>query len=348
MKKVAILTLNGNYNCGNKLQNYALLHTIKKMGLKVYTIWKYSGDYLFPIKSWLKAIVPLKRLKRFCSFQKFTNKYLNVKYYKLSDEIKDNFDYFIVGSDQVWNYTFKSFSSDYFLPFSSREKNISYAASIGVDEVIDVYQHLFREGLNNFKAISVRENSAQQIVKELTEREDVQVVLDPTMLLDKEEWRKIAKKPKLLHNTKYILTYFLGNLSSERKKEIERVAKENDCEIINLLNKNDQFYNCGPREFLFLEQNAFLICTDSFHSSVFAILFDRSFLVFDREDEKANMSSRLDTLLSKFKLEDRKYNGKITEEDLKHDYTEVYKILEEERKKSLDFLKNALGVEEDE
>ena len=94
-----------------------------------------------------------------------------------------------------------------------------------------------------------------------------------------------------------------GELSKERKDEIERIAKENDCEIINILDKNSPFYVCGPSEFLYLEKHAFLICTDSFHSSVFAILYNRPFVIFDREDKEENMGSRLDTLINKFKFQ---------------------------------------------
>ena len=92
---------------------------------------------------------------------------------------------------------------------------------------------------------------------------------------------------------------------------------------------------------MYLEKNAFLICTDSFHSCIFAILFNTPFLVFDREDNNVSMNSRIETLLNKFKLDDRKFTGKITYQNLKKDYIEAYKILEIEKKKSYEFLKNA-------
>lgn len=167
------------------------------------------------------------------------------------------------------------------------------------------------------------------------------------MLLTVEEWNKNLKKPKQLNTNKYIVNYFLGDLSEERRKEIKRIAKENNCEIINLLDKNSPFYQSGPDEFLYLEKNAFLVCTDSFHSCVFAILFNRPFIVFDREDTKIKkMNSRLETLLKKFQLEDRWYKGAIGKELLDVDYSKAYKILEEERKKGYDFLKTVLDLKE--
>ena len=140
------------------------------------------------------------------------------------------------------------------------------------------------------------------------------------------------------------MNYFLGELSETRKKEIDRIAIENNCEIINILDKNSPFYQTGPSEFLYLEKNAFLICTDSFHSSVFAVLYNRPFIVFDREDSLVSMNSRIETLINKFNLKNRKFTGKITEENLQHDYTEAYEILEIERQKSNEFLKKALDI----
>ena len=195
---------------------------------------------------------------------------------------------------------------------------------------------------NNFDAISVREDAGKEILKDLGYKGDVSVLVDPTMLLTASEWDEVSKKPEMLKTDKYILNYFLGDLSKERVNEIQRVAKENDCEVINILDKNSPFYECGPSEFLYLEKHAFLICTDSFHSSVFAVLYNRPFIVFDREQENvANMNSRLDTLISKLKLKNRKYNNKcITYENMNHDYTEAYKQLEIERRKSKEFLNN--------
>ena len=273
--------------------------------------------------------------------------YLN--YHKINNA-NNKYDKFIVGSDQVWNYTFKGFKDIFFLNFSNKEKNIAFSASVGVDKIENNYIDRFTKGLENIKHISVREEKAKEILEPLCPNKDIQVVLDPTMLLTSDEWDKIAKKPKQLkkyNNKKYILNYFLGELSEERKKEIERIAEENDCFIINILDKNDPFYTTGPSEFLYLEKNAFLICTDSFHSSVFAILYNTPFLIFDREQNGVeSMNSRIDTLLSKFNLNDRKFNKKIKKEQLKCNYAEAYKILEEERKKSLNFLKKALDITE--
>ena len=350
MKKIGILTLNGNNNFGNKLQNYALKFYLEKYNYRVETIWFYNNlkSRISPI---IKKFFPAKKsYKRENIFENFTKKYLNRKYYH-NCMIDNYYDKFIVGSDQVWNYEFSGVKKDFdrfCLNFSNKEKNISYAASIGTEKISSEFKDKFKNNLKNIKYISVREKQAEEELKKITKRDDIKTLIDPTMLLEAEDWERILKKPKQLNNCqKYILNYFLGDLSDEKKSEIERIAKENNCAIINVLDKSDPLYITGPEEFLYLEKNAFLICTDSFHSSVFAILFNRPFIVFERESKGcSSMNSRIETLLTKFKLENRKYNGKkITNKILEHDYKDAYKILEKERKKSEEFLKKALDIE---
>lgn len=341
-KKIAILTLHDYTNYGNRLQNYALSTIIKRYAKNVKSIYKTNS--LSTVKEGIKIILGLflKEYRRRNIFRTFTKKYIPEGSYK-SKEIQK----VIIGSDQIWNPEEVKNNPLYMSKEILSKNALSYAASFGVSEINQLwYKSLIRENLSkqNINHVSVREDSGKKIIEDLTGRKDVEVLVDPTMLLTAEEWDKISKKPKRLKTKKYILSYFLGNQSESRRKEIEKIAKENNCQIINILDKNDPFYTCGPSEFLYLEKHAFLICTDSFHSSVFAILYNRPFVVFEREQKDiANMNSRLDTLINKFKLKNRRYNGiNITNENLNHDYSEAYKILEIERKKSIDFLNKAL------
>ena len=355
-RKIGIVTLIGNFNFGNRLQNYATQQYINKsIDADVETILNYP-----PLNNIKITIVDfIKLLKLRCKFFKHSLCFEKNREFKLFNKNiifskkefkyrkKHNFyyDYLVIGSDQVWNPAtgFKCLDLG---DFREGMKVLSFATSLGVSKITrKIDSNYVRSRLNSFIAISVREDSGKKIIEELTGRKDVEVLVDPTMLLTSDEWDKVSKKPKNYPKKKYILNYFLGNLSEERKKEIERIAKENDCEIVNIMDKKDPLYVSGPSEFLYLEKHAFLICTDSFHSSVFAILYDRPFVIFDREGSKENMGTRLDTLLSKFNLKNRRYNGKhITKENLEHDYTEAYKILEQERKKSERFLKRALDI----
>ena len=344
MKKVGILTLNGNFNVGNRLQNYALKKALENLGVKVETIWFTTPKE--NIKRNIKNIAfKVLNYKKKINFINFSKKNLNIKYY-MNSRISDKYDYIIVGSDQVWNYNFPGFSSKLFLDFSPYEKNISYAASIGISEIADNYKDMFVKGINNIKSISVREDRAKEIVEELVPEKNAEVVVDPTMLLNSEEWDKLSRVPKKIPSKKFIFTYFLGDLSETRKNEIETFAKENDYEIVNILDKNNPYYDCGPNEFLYFEKNAELVCADSFHASVFAIIYNRPLIIFDREDKEERMGSRIDTLINKLKLKNVRYEGKITKDNLVQDYTEANSIIVKEKQKSFEFLKKALAEKE--
>ena len=367
MKKVGIVTIVDYDNYGNRLQNYAVQEVLKERNLEVETIINRT-QYLYErnlkkrilkkIKIYTNKILGKKSEKenpeRKEAFMRFTNQNIKETSYKIDNQNiakhqneLNKFDYIVIGSDQIWNPEFRRGSDLDFGLLNKEATKISFSASFGISEINKRARDKFAKGINNIDYLSVRESAGQKIIKDLTDR-DSEVLVDPTMMLNVDKWEKSIIKPEKLGNRKYILNYFLGELSKEKKCEIERIAKENDCDIINILDKNDIFYSSGPSEFLYLEKNAFLVCTDSFHSCIFAILFNTPFIVFNREDKVKSMNSRIETLLSKFQLEDRKNNGIITEDFLKHDYAEAYKILEEEREKSNKFLDNALSNNEGE
>lgn len=362
MKKIGIITISDDNNYGNRLQNYATQEIVKKLNFECFTLKNHvrcnqkSNRFKIYITLILKEsqdfINRMKRISRYKNFKTFNK---NVKFYKKiitsvnAKKIEKQFKYFICGSDQIWNLTFRRSTYIDMLDFTSDNKKIAFSPSFGVSDIDNKYGEDLKKSLLGFKFLSTREDAGRDIIEKFTGRKDVEVLIDPTMLLTSEEWDKVSKKPKMLKTDKFILNYFLGDLSEKRKKEIDRIAKENNCKVINILDKNDPFYECGPSEFLYLEKNAFLICTDSFHSSVFAILYNRPFIIFNREQEGiVSMNSRIETLLSKFKLENREYNNElITKENLNHDYSEAYKILEKEREKSINFLMEALDIKDD-
>lgn len=360
--KVGIITITSGENYGNRLQNYAVEKVLNNLGIQAETIKNYGEnreDCLKKIKKYIKNVAKktifLKKYKyqniRSKNFKKFNRKFIKSSKFSVANtnipsNLNDSYDFFICGSDQIWNSNFKENAYVNFLGFANKEKTIAFAPSFGSSSIKNDRINEYSSYLRNIKYLSVREEAGKKIVEELTGRNDVEVLVDPTMLLSADEWDKVSKKPKQLKTDRYILNYFLGELSEHRKKEIERIAKENSCEIINILDKNSGFYETGPSEFLYLEKNAFLICTDSFHSCVFAIIYNRPFVVFDREDKNISMNSRIETLISKFELENRKFDGEITEKNLEHDYTNAYKILEKEKEKSYRFLLKALNLEE--
>lgn len=366
MKKVAIITLQG-CNYGNRLQNYAVQQQFKNRNVEVFTLknTKLLNSKKYGLKNNLRLFLSILKSeicrngayrftngcctnKRVSKFLKFNKKYIDYSPKIFSFNRSSNYDLYVVGSDQVWNPYF-GLDDLGLLNFNiPNYKKIAFSASFGVDSIPHCFREKYITGLKNFNYISVRETKARDLIKSLIGRDDACVLVDPTMLLTSDEWDKISNKPCQLDNIekdRYILLYFLGDFSESRRIEIDKFAKKYDCHIINILDKNDPFYESGPSEFLYLEKHAFLICTDSFHSCVFAILYNRPFVVFEREQSGVeNMNSRIDTLINKFNLKDRKYNGKnITKSNLNHDYTEAYKILDNEREKSNDFLNKVLS-----
>lgn len=348
MKKVGVITLNGNYNFGNRLQTYAMQEVLKRYTNSVDNIWVADKEkFDFHTK---KRLFPEDNANRkFNVFCEFTNKYINNKRVDSLNDIDTNaYDYFIVGSDQIWNPTFPFFDYDkMFLTFSKdKNKNIAYAASIGIHDIPEEHIECFKNGPDNFKSISVREENAKRIIEDLNKRKDTHVVIDPTMILPAKTWDEIAKKPSgLADREKYILTCFLGEFSKEHREEINNIAQKNNWKIINLMDEDDPCYCCGPQEFLYLEKHAEVICTDSFHSCVFGIIYNRPFIIYDRvSDDVIPMNARIDTLIKMFQLKNRLYIDSINEENLTCDYTEANSILKEEQYKALSFIENALDI----
>lgn len=354
MKKIGVITINDFNNYGNRLQCYAVQCCLESMGYVVENIFNtYSCDG-FIVNSGRKLIRQMRDFRRrnivAVRKQNFAEFNQNIRFSKdriingrFDNKISDRYDFFITGSDQVWNPYDSGRSEIDFLTFASEEKRISFSASMGVEKIPDQMRKKYREYLKDYHRISVREETAKMIIEELTGRTDVEVLVDPTMLLTAKEWEKVSEKPDIPYHSRYILAYFLGGMGA-RAAVIKSIAEMYSCDIIDIYDMNSAFYTCGPQHFLELEKNAFLICTDSFHSAVFAFLFNRPFIVFDRENTKFNMDSRMETFLSKFGLQQSKYRvDRDVDQYFNWNYTAGYETLEKEREKARRFLANALS-----
>lgn len=355
--KIGIVTLYGYFNFGNRLQNYALQEVVKELGHDVETIVFEKNNK--SIKSKLKNVIikengkhKLKALNdiiRENKIKKFSNNLIKVKKYseKLlfeGNQIDKSYDKFIVGSDQVWNPTFwrKNVNTvefnEFFLHFASDNKKVSYAASFGIKELPEWWNDNISKELNTFSSISVREEAGADIVKKSINKE-VPVVLDPTMLLSSEQW--INKLQLEDNKSDYIVCFFIGERNEETKAYIKELEKK--YTIIDLMDiSKSKYYRSSPRDFLNYIKNAKYVLTDSFHAVVFSIIFKTKFLVFGRiTKNNSNMNSRIETLLKRFNLQDRIFNGNKVDIE-KCDFTYSEDILKEEKIKSIDYLKNAL------
>ncbi|WP_432354369.1 polysaccharide pyruvyl transferase family protein [Sporosarcina sp. A2] len=379
MKKIGILTINDYTNYGNRLQNYASQEVLNALGFQVETIINttmhlesnnegtfklqrlnklrnYSAIELinkmkfkiFSLRNSKKIIIAKKEKRK--NFIEFTKHNIKETKYTISDnnipnDLTVEYDFFVTGSDQVWNPNFERFSGVDFLSFAPKYKRIAYAPSFGISELPTENKKLYKEWLSEMSSVSVREQAGAKIIKELTGR-DAEVLIDPTLMLTKEQWLSIAMESEFKPKKKYILTYFLGNQTSENRKSIKRIAQINDLDIVNLADIYDiKRYTADPSEFIDYINSASLVLTDSFHGAVFSTLLKTPFVVYNREGSLPSMNSRIDTLTSKFKLESRKAeNIEKNEQILNADYSHVDEILQFEREKALIYLKNALDV----
>lgn len=365
--KIAICTINDYGNYGNRLQNYALQKTIEAMGNDVITIRNMTNpDRVIGIKSKIRrqfgdnSMLTLS-LKKFFSifsrakrldynrkvrFLSFTKMNIKESSFKINEKSKNfnfdkNIDCYIIGSDQVWNYSFPRFSKFDFVEYSNKPK-ISYAASFGVNEIPNNLKEFYKAGLNGIDYISVRENSGKDIVSNLTGTEAT-VVLDPTLLLSKEDWQEIStKKP---YSVKFIVVYFLDEISKDDFAYIQKFAKSHNYVIKRMFFREDEeLWESGPDEFINLFSQAEAVFTDSFHAVAFSIIFNKYFEVFERNFKGPSMNSRIDTLLDDLDLADRWHSKSGNAKEI--DYAKTMELLDIRKKESLSFLENSLkGVE---
>lgn len=339
--KVAIITIVSR-NYGNRLQNYALQSVLEILGYSAETLRRESKPK--GIKQYAKTIVQMLLQTKGQKFKKFDKNIHFAKSVVTRDSYPDNvnkqYKYFIVGSDQVWNpyYDFVAGRCD-FLEFARENQKISYAASFGVGEIPPERKIEYAKHLKTFKAISVREKQGAKIVEELVNRK-VAVVLDPTLLLGESKWKKVEKKPLFYPKKKYVFVYALGDKTDRFQDKIKQLREKYEIFDVGSLQENGKELPVGPSEFLYLIRNAEEVLTDSFHATVFSIIFHKKFVTFNRSG--LNMNSRIESLAELVGAKDRLTECGDLNCEIEIDYANVDEILEEERRKSIDFLKNAL------
>ena len=387
-KKVGIVTLQGEDNFGNVLQNFAVQTIIESLGYKAFTlnnktlcgfpipiyayvsIWsklrfKYIVYYLkekIGIQS-VGDLSPLRLAKSLKELKKI-NKLENLRHKKFEKNKKENNHYinlsieaamyakeefedyyaFITGSDQVWNPNFSTVSGVNFLRFAPEHKRIAFAASFGVDQIPKRRTKIYSKWMKEIPSISVREKVGVKIVKMLTNCEAAHL-LDPTFSVTKEQWEQYAKKPDYkLDKKQYVLIYFLGDKTREYNSWIREYAEKNRLLLVSVHDIHmPEFFCADPSEFVWLIANAAVVFTDSFHGMALSINLNIPFLVFERKEIGKSMSSRIESVLSGFGLEQYLYHKKYIYEDvLKINYEKVNGKIKDERARTLSWIGEAL------
>lgn len=362
--KVAIVTINEEKaNYGNRLQNYATVKIMHKLGaatvdtlciektkksiqkMKAREMLQRFSGYRLPGDKQFWKFYAAKNIR----FEKFSQKYTPYRFIDTVDKLKNDYDFFVVGSDQVWNPNWfnnhKLKKELYLLTFAEPQQKVCMAPSFGVSQLSDEWKVVFSEALRSFPYLSVREQSGAELIYDLTGRE-AKVVIDPTLMLSKDEWMSIEKKPKNIDTTKkYVLTYFLGKRTEKQDLYIKQMSMKFGLKVYDLLDiSNRALFIADPREFIYLIHHAEIVLTDSFHACVFSFIFDKPFQAFRREGAGNMLFSRISNLLNTFALTDKESTYSLEKSIFNHNYDIGKKVLATEQKSSEAFLRDSMGL----
>ena len=376
--KVALLTMHRPLNFGSCLQTYATLEFLKDNGYSPFVVdYCYPNDYHkreapYFVKNhaapqhksiWYRIINKLcqyfilrnssiSKNDKFKSF--FLEKVSISQEYKNHEQLINNppeADIYIVGSDQVWNPMFLGNDSTFLLDWvPAQKRKISYASSFSIKKLPDQYKNMYKKYLSQFMHISIREQSS--IIPDLLNF-NPQIVLDPTFLLDKNQWLTVTKGPSKIKGN-YILCYLLTysfnpypyayDLIAKVKRETGYQVVILDGAPIDVLKGYHVLCDCGPEDFLNLFQNASFVITSSFHGTAFAINFGIPF--YSILNDVKSLDNRQVSILSMFGLIEQCAVEKNTDVNLikypNLDFKKISETLEFYRGKSKEYFINAL------
>ncbi len=377
MKKIGILTLYyKNYNYGGLLQAFALQKVIEELGTEAKQIsYILDSGYpgyrhaLFVIRKKLADVYHILKFgswqfqfdKRRKALDRFANAIPHTRRVtaKTIGKLNDEFDFFVFGSDQIWNPI--GWQPTLFGDFADSDKTkISYAASVAREELTE-NEFIYMGGyFNGFKSISIREQNATNYIKERFSDLNIECMPDPVFLLSKDEWmdtiNNICEKQPIDSN--YIVGYFLGNGTDDRSIAInyaESIKKR--IIFFSHINKKDYKWEvehsdlltgaCGPIEFIKCIHEADLILTDSFHGVAMSMILEKPFYVLPRfqNGDKRSMNSRITSILKKTGLEHRFVSSLNSSSDYILNENELDKmnaVLLRLRAKGIEYLKRNL------
>ena len=365
--KIGIITFHRTTNYGAALQAYAFQKTLQNMGnepelidYRNMNIYSYYDPRFYRGLSFKTKIGKIFRYPyNAATFERFS--FFWEKYLKLSSvcsnpeelrAVERAYDAVICGSDQVWNprAIFKDFEA--FLLGTADCKKIAYAASAGNVSLWEPYLKTYWRLLHRFDAISVREQEMQLPTEHLSQK-NVEIVLDPTLLLEQSDWCKVEDSAfaEQLPSNGYILVYFLGK-NPAVVQAVHELQEKTGLPVVSLGRKISGIKAirpiAGPAEFLTLFHHASYVLTSSFHGTVFSIQYQKPFLVFGN----VAYNSRMNTLLDAFGLKERMIGSETASVTEKMNSTICWEQVQlrhaQEKQHSLAFLQKALNENEEE
>ena len=355
--KIGILTFHTALNYGAVLQTYALQKFLNNIGIDNEVI-----DYRCPYieKSYKPFLVSDGKIinsivrgiffgnviqKKRKVFQDFVSKNISTspKYSIIKELIplKDQYRYFITGSDQVWSPIAAGFDEAYFLPFVAENRKYSYAASIGTTQLTVDQEIEFKNRLKGFSIVSIREKSNEELIKKIDPTIEVAVHVDPTLLLSKSDWCKLTLDPII--KEPYLLIFNvekpINNIDFAKKLAAEKQLKIvyiNERTIIK--DKSIRYIQApSPEKFITLFANADAVVTNSFHGTVFSLIFQKDFYV--ELDNKKQRNNRVEALLEMVHISNREITSSYSTSKFDPiNWQLVEEVLKNERENSSKYL----------
>lgn len=317
--KILTITFHRSKNYGAALQAYALQRALVECGYDTAVV-DYSrvinlkknrtliGKFKLLVIKLLDVLHRGERKRFAARFEQFVKNRItltkNYDNYESLEVAPPEADMYLIGSDQVWNITYR-YRPEFFADFApSGVKVASYAASIARYNYTEEQMAHFAQGMKGIAPVSVREKSGKKFLKEKLGIES-EVHLDPVFLLDAEKWRKISKAPNI--KEKYILCYAL-TASKKMEMAAKKIKQLTGCKIVSICASSHSFlsgdinvFDAGPEEFIGYIDNADMVLTTSFHGTAFSVVFEKTFYNFTSD----YYASRTADLLKELSLTDR-------------------------------------------
>lgn len=369
MKKIAIMTFHRPLNYGAALQAVATYIIFEKTNFKPLLI-----DYRHPRIEKSRRVFDLD--KKNSLYQNTKNIIKGILRFRTENNRKNRFDSFVlenslmseacaddaqlveatkncdlllVGSDLVWNWDLdKDLNNAFFLTFYGKSDKLkcSYASSIGTNEIPEEYREKYKKYLQSFDYISVREKTAKNILEKISGKQ-IKVVLDPTLMVEEKEWEKLEKWVKVPE--KYVVCYIL-EFTPNVIEIIRKVEEYYQLPVIYFTRDNVygaygvSMYKYGPAEFLFILHHAEFILTNSFHGTVFAMLYNRNFATIPHSTRGSRMRDLLMELqMSERLIRDEQGFNSLVKNGINVDYSNFEGNLERLRKESMEYIESLRG-----
>lgn len=349
---VAIVTFQGRFNYGNRLQNYAVDRIYKNLGLVPSSLILNRNNPLTVrlremIRSFARpGVCPEKSMsmERLAAFDRFNEKMNFLEVNSLNSELVQSFQLFSVGSDQIWYLDKGHKDEDWrFLTFVPPVKRITMSPSLGRNEVGSVEGERLARYLSSYPRISVREARGAELIKQYVGRDAV-VTCDPTLAIPAETWR-VESDSRKTPLGKYVLTYLLGDVNPEVSDVLPSITKNGQIPIVSLSDHETcDEPKAGPSEFISLIDSATHVVTDSFHAAVFSSILQTPLTIVHRLGG-SSMFSRLETLAQTLGIEHKIYGSPEFDLARAGDYEGVPEAIERERRKFMDYLEGCLDAQ---